>query len=153
MYLTSAAFGRAAGPDRLPSGTLNGGLVMRKTLIALTGAVLLASASAALAQSHQGGYLGLNPGSQQATAPSVPPPPVVGSHQGGYLGINPGAHQEPAAPPHGDMMASPTAWCDQGSPHPSYCYGRAANEDKICQSAGREHYASCRFALDQMYSR
>jgi len=98
---------------------------MRKNLIALAGAVLLASASAALAQSHQGGYLGLDPG----------------------------AHLTPAAPPHGDMMASPTAWCDQGSPHPSYCYGRAANEDKICRTAGREHYASCRFALDQMYSR
>ncbi len=127
---------------------------MPKHLIALAGVVLLASASAALAQSHQGGYLGINPGSQQqAVAPSAPPAPVVTSHQGGYLGINPGAHLTPAAPARGDMMASPTAWCDQGSPHPSYCYGRAANEHKICLDAGPEHYASCRFALDQMYSR
>ena len=69
---------------------------MRKSLLALSGAILLASAGAAFAQSHQGGYLGLNPGAHlTAAGPAVP---EQGSGQGGYLGLNPGKDLKAAGP-------------------------------------------------------
>jgi hypothetical protein len=63
---------------------------MRKQLIALTGVVLLASAGAAFAQSQQGGYLGLNPGTNVTVSHGIGT--NSGSGQGGYLGLNPGAN-------------------------------------------------------------
>ena len=56
---------------------------------AVAGALLFGAAGAALAQSHQGGYLGLNPGAGLTAAGPVVP--EHGSGQGGYLGLNPGA--------------------------------------------------------------
>jgi hypothetical protein len=69
---------------------------------AVASAVLLGAAGAAFAQSHQGGYLGLNPGAGVTTAGPVAP--AHGSGQGGYLGLNPGAGLTaagPATPEHG----------------------------------------------------
>jgi hypothetical protein len=69
---------------------------------AVAGAVLLGATGAAFAQSHQGGYLGLNPGAGLTAAGPVVP--THGSGQGGYLGINPGAGLTaagPAVPEHG----------------------------------------------------
>lgn len=57
---------------------------------ALAGALLIGAGGAAFAQSHQGGYLGLNPGAGVTTA--APVAPAQGSGQGGYLGLNPGAN-------------------------------------------------------------
>jgi hypothetical protein len=69
---------------------------------AIAGAILLGATGVAFAQSHQGGYLGINPGAGVATVGPVAP--VHGSGQGGYLGLNPGAHATaagPAQPEHG----------------------------------------------------
>jgi hypothetical protein len=72
---------------------------MNKRMFVIVTTVLLAGAGAAMAQSHQGGYLGVNPGGHLAT-PSQPPPPEFGSGQGGYLGRNPGEHlAAPIQPP------------------------------------------------------
>ena len=63
---------------------------------AVASTVLLGAAGAAFAQSHQGGYLGLNPGAHlTAAGPAVP---EQGSGQGGYLGLNPGADLTVAGP-------------------------------------------------------
>jgi hypothetical protein len=64
--------------------------------------VLFGAAGAAFAQSHEGGYLGINPGAGVSAAGPVVVP--HGSGQGGYLGLNPGAHLRaagPAQPEHG----------------------------------------------------
>jgi hypothetical protein len=58
-------------------------------LSGLTAGVLLASGGA-FAQSHQGGYLGVNPGAQVIPHATVAAP-TQGSGQGGYLGLNAGA--------------------------------------------------------------
>jgi hypothetical protein len=72
---------------------------MRKRIFVIAAAALLAGASAAMAQSGQGGYLGLNPGGH-LTTPTHARPPEHGSGQGGYLGRNPGAHlATPTQPP------------------------------------------------------
>src|SRR5262245_22482826 len=98
---------------------------MTRRTLALTIALLAASATAALAQSHQGGYLGLDPGGQTATrAAPAAPPPAHGSGQGGYLGLNNGAHLAPATP---EPTTGPLAWCVH-SPDPSHCRGRAVVE-------------------------
>jgi len=77
-----------------------------RTLMVMTSVGLLLTAGAALAQSGQGGYLGLNPGKnlESVSQDPVKPPPVDGSGQGGYLGENPGknlesAAQDPVKPP------------------------------------------------------
>ena len=57
---------------------------------AVASAVLLGAAGAAFAQSHQGGYLGLNPGAGLTAA--GPATPEHGSGEGGYLGLIPGAN-------------------------------------------------------------
>lgn len=62
---------------------------MRLAIVSLVLVPLLGSATA-LAQSHQGGPQGLNPGAGSPVA-STQTPPVHGSGQGGALGINPGA--------------------------------------------------------------
>jgi hypothetical protein len=49
----------------------------------------LFASGGAFAQSHQGGYLGINPGAHLASASAATP--THGSGQGGYLGIDPGA--------------------------------------------------------------
>lgn len=77
---------------------------LRQTIAAgaVAGAVLLGATGAAFAQSHQGGYLGLNPGAGLTAAGPVAP--AHGSGQGGYLGIDPGAGLTaagPAMPEHG----------------------------------------------------
>lgn len=64
---------------------------MRNRIFVLAAVALIAGAGAAMAQSHQGGYLGLNPGGHLAT-PTQARPPAFGSGQGGYLGKDPGAH-------------------------------------------------------------
>ena len=122
---------------------------MRKMLLAATAALALGIGygGAALAQSHQGGYLGENPGTQLAAGIAAP---TRGSGQGGYLGVNPGANLRPATAPAGDMRSSPTAWC-VSSPEPSRCRARAAAEFQICITKDPSVYASCRFALDQMH--
>jgi hypothetical protein len=119
---------------------------MRKILLAVAIAASLIGGSPAFAQSQQGGYLGQNPGGQQA---SVPPPSVHGSGQGGYLGLNHGANLAPARVVEGDM-SSPMGWC-QKSPEPSRCRGRAVDDHKICAGKEGDSYLSCRFALDRMY--
>ena len=58
--------------------------------------VLLASGGA-FAQSHQGGYLGSNPGAH--VAPRIAAPAAKGSGQGGYLGLSPGGHQAASTEP------------------------------------------------------
>src|SRR3954452_13502853 len=80
-------------------------MILRR--VALVGAVLLATATAALAQSHQGGYLGRKTGSDVATR-SGRAPAAHGAGQGGYLGLDPGAHLSPALP---EPTTGPMAWC------------------------------------------
>jgi hypothetical protein len=58
--------------------------------LALAGALMLTTAGAAFAQSHQGGYLGLNPGANVQVSHGLGI--THGSGQGGYLGENPGAN-------------------------------------------------------------
>jgi hypothetical protein len=65
--------------------------VMRMRTLAVTAALLLSAAGTAMAQSGQGGYLGLNPGAHVYSS-HVPPPAEFGSGQGGYLGKNAGAN-------------------------------------------------------------
>jgi hypothetical protein len=119
---------------------------MRKILFAVVAMAGLAISGGAFAQSGQGGYLGVNPGSQVATAPSAVPQP--GSHQGGYLGLNPGARLVPQAAPAGDMTATPTAWCQANSMVPGRCVSRAAADHQYCMQQGADHYAACRRAMD-----
>jgi hypothetical protein len=123
---------------------------MRKLILAMAALAALALAPAAFAQSHQGGYLGLNPGGQvasQATGPAQP-----GSQQGGYLGQNPGAAQTPARTAGAASTESATGWCT-ASPEPSRCRARSAVEHDMCSKPDMtaERYAHCRFALDQMH--
>ena len=65
----------------------------------LAGGLLLATTVGAFAQSHQGGYLGVNPGAGVPASHGVAV--EHGSGQGGYLGIDPGDHVGPSiqAPP------------------------------------------------------
>lgn len=79
-------------------------MMLHRTIVAgaVATTVLLGAAGAAFAQSHQGGYLGINPGA--GLAASGPAEPEHGSGQGGYLGLNPGAGLTaagPALPQHG----------------------------------------------------
>jgi hypothetical protein len=86
-----------------PSNVLTPGeRSMNTRSFALAGALLLATATGALAQSHQGGYLGLNPGANVQVSHGLGI--TQGSGQGGYLGENPGANltsSGAAAPVHG----------------------------------------------------
>ena len=50
---------------------------MRKSLFAISAALLLASAGAAFAQSRQGGYLGLNPGAHVSSPNQVSASPTA----------------------------------------------------------------------------
>jgi hypothetical protein len=121
---------------------------MQKMFLAAIVAASLVSTSGAFAQSHQGGYLGLNPGA--TTAPSiVPPPPQLGSMQGGYLGKNPGANLQPLKP-RGTVDASspPNAFCDAASIEPDRCRTRAEADHTICLKQDPDHYMSCRRILD-----
>jgi hypothetical protein len=98
-------------------------------------ALLVAWAATAQAQSGQGGYLGVNPGTtQQSVIPSAPrtppPPPSVAFSRA-------------------NEMASPMAWCSQ-SPDPSHCRGRAPVEDTICRD--KADYGACRRAIDPMHN-
>jgi hypothetical protein len=119
-------------------------------MFAMVAALSLATSTAAFAQSHQGGYLGLNPAGQQ-TAAAVEQP-RESSHQGGYLGVNPGARRtpaKPAAPTLADELADPLAWCTT-SKDPGHCRPNAAGDHKICV-ADPQHYDSCRYAMSQMF--
>jgi hypothetical protein len=69
---------------------------------------------------------------------------------GGALGRNVGADLKPMAPMTMDMRAGPMNWCRE-SPEPSRCEERAAMEHQMCMGVEPAHYASCRFALDQMH--
>jgi len=126
---------------------------MRKVLtIAMMGAMALACVGAAgpsLAQSHQGGYLGLDPGARLAP-PTVAPPPQLGSMQGGYLGRNPGQAATPMRPATAsDYLTSPAAWC-QNSVEPSRCRSRADDDHAWCIAHNPTHYADCRRTMDYM---
>ncbi len=76
-----------------------------RTTILMTPVFLLMASGAAFAQSHQGGYIGKNPGATQETASQERVAPTAqGSGQGGYLGSNVGAgqltaSQQPSPPP------------------------------------------------------
>ena len=120
---------------------------MRKLLLAATAALTigLGCTAEALAQSHQGGYLGEKPGTSQLAAGIAAP--TGGSGQGGYLGLNPGANLKPAS---SAATNSSEAWC-RYSPEPSRCRARAAMEHQMCVGKDASAYASCRFALDQMH--
>lgn len=124
-------------------------MAMRTLILAALAAAALAYGGTAFAQSHQGGPLGLNPGGNLA-ATSVPPPPDIGSRQGGALGRNVGADLKPARAPEGDMRESATAWCMSAS-EPYRCRSHDQAEHAYCVSKDPQHYASCRFALDQMW--
>lgn len=65
---------------------------MRMRILAVTAAMLVSVAGSAMAQSGQGGYLGLNPGAHVLPSDGVKPPAEFGSGQGGYLGEDAGAH-------------------------------------------------------------
>jgi len=122
-------------------------MLMRKILFAAVAVASLAFSAGAFAQSGQGGYLGINPGSQVAAAPSAQPHP--GSQQGGYLGINPGAGLNAAKPADtAEMMANPAAWCRTGSVEPGRCASRATSDHQYCMQKGADHYASCRRTMD-----
>jgi hypothetical protein len=115
-------------------------------ILAAVAVATLAFSGGAFAQSHQGGYLGLNPGGNLVAA--APAPADVGSHQGGYLGENAGAKLAPATGTAGDMKASPTAWCKSASVEPGRCMGRAAADHDYCMQKGADNYAACRRAMD-----
>jgi hypothetical protein len=121
---------------------------MTPRTLALVAVLFLATAPSAFAQSHQGGYLGLNPAHDLAarTVPTDPAPPAAPSGQGGYLGLNAGAHLGPVTP---QPTTGPLAWC-VNSPDPSHCRGRAFVEDQICHDAA--HYDACRRAIDPMHN-
>jgi hypothetical protein len=121
---------------------------MRKIFLAAVVAMTLAGGGTAFAQSQQGGYLGQNPGGQQIA--TTTPSGVPGSHQGGYLGLNAGGQQAPARTADADIRGTPENWCTS-SPEPSRCRARAAAEHGLCMTKEPQHYASCRFALDQMH--
>jgi hypothetical protein len=102
----------------------------------------------AIAQSGQGGYLGLNPGGHLGTPGT---PPQMGSLQGGYLGKNPGGAlnaKTPASAP--GPTSAPTAWCDGFSMVPGRCRNRAAADHEWCATRQPERYADCRRTLDYM---
>jgi hypothetical protein len=121
---------------------------MRKTILAALAAAVLAYGGSAFAQSHQGGYLGQNPGAHQTASTAAPAPPDVGSHQGGYLGLNHGAKLAPAPTAADDMRSSPGAWCRVASVEPGRCAGRAQFDHAYCMQKDADHYASCRRAMD-----
>ncbi len=97
---------------------------MRKLLFAAVAVIGLAASTTAFAQSHQGGYLGLNAGAKLTPA-------------------------RPAAPSLADELADPLAWCSTAR-DPDHCRPNAAGDHKICV-ADPQHYDSCRYAMSQMF--
>jgi hypothetical protein len=121
---------------------------MKKFLTIAAALALLGAASAAHAQSGQGGYLGLNPGGQLAPAPA--PAPQLGSLQGGYLGKNPGQSATPLKPTSAaDYLTSAAAWCEN-SVEPSRCRSRATDDHAWCLQHNPARYADCRRTMDYM---
>src|SRR5262249_33418659 len=116
--------------------------------LALAAMLLLGAVPAAVAQSHQGGYLGLNPAHDLAarTTPTEPAPPIHSSGQGGYLGLNVGANLLPQPPQETTGMMG---WCVH-SPDPSHCRGRAVVEHQICKD--KPDYDACRALIDPMHN-
>jgi hypothetical protein len=121
--------------------------VRRTAFLALLGTATLAGGPA-FAQSQQGGYLGLNPGTHQ-TASTVAPA-RVGSGQGGYLGLNAGADLKPAPAETADMKTSPMAWCRMASIEPGRCMSRATYDHAYCIEHDPDHYATCRRLMDSI---
>lgn len=125
---------------------------MRKLFLAAIAAATLAASGGAFAQSHQGGYLGLNPGGHQLATTS--PSGVAGSHQGGYLGLNHGADLKPLAATDeqaAEARMAPRAWC-KSSTEPSRCWATAERDHGSCLATSPDNYAACRFALDKMHN-
>jgi hypothetical protein len=121
---------------------------MRRVLLITTCVALVGFAGAAMAQSGQGGYLGLNPGGHLGTPGT---PPQMGSLQGGYLGKNPGGALQqttPATAP--GPTSAPTAWCDGFSMVPGRCRNRAAADHDWCATRQPTRYADCRRTMDFM---
>ena len=122
---------------------------MRRALLITTCVAVLGFAGAAMAQSGQGGYLGLDPGGHLGTPGT--PPPQMGSLQGGYLGKNPGGALQQTTPA---MVlgptSAPTAWCDAKSLVPGRCRNRAVADHQWCAARAPERYADCRRTLDLM---
>src|SRR5258708_29804258 len=118
---------------------------MRRFLTIAAALALLGAAGTASAQSHQGGYLGLNPGkdigaSQLAGVPALGAP-QPGSGQGGYLGKNAGGSQTPLKPATpAEYLTSPVAWCSN-SIEPSRCRPRAAEDHAWCLQHRPDNYA------------
>jgi hypothetical protein len=118
---------------------------MRKVFLAALTVAALAFSGGAFAQSHQGGYLGLNPAGNQVAA--APAPSDVGSHQGGYLGENAGSKLAPARAADADMKASPMAWCANAM-DPGRCRSRAEPDHAYCLQHNPDNYANCRRTMD-----
>jgi hypothetical protein len=122
---------------------------MRKLLLLTVCLAPLIGGDPAVAQSGQGGYLGLNAGAHAGTAGPVAP--QLGSLQGGYLGRNAGATlKPPTAASAADYLTEPAAWC-ANSPVPGRCRNRAAADHAWCiANASPERYATCRRTMDFM---
>lgn len=119
---------------------------MRKTMLAMAAAVaILVPAAGAIAQSGQGGYLGLNPGRDQAASAAAPTHP--GSGQGGYLGLNNGANLLPPRSADASTAPSPTGWCSN-SIVPGRCARMSQGDHDWCQEHDADHYERCRRVLD-----
>ncbi len=118
---------------------------MRKLLQAIVIVTSMASIGPAFADSHQGGYLGLNPG---ANAIASSAGPQAGSLQGGYLGKSAGAELQPLV--HAglvDAHSAPGAWCDDAIDR-SRCLRRADLDHQYCMGHDADHYARCRRLMD-----
>jgi hypothetical protein len=127
-------------------------------VLAAVAATTLALGGGAVAQSQQGGYLGINPGGHQmssvAPVEKVGPSGIPGSGQGGYLGLNPGAHLKslpPAEEAAAEARMAPRAWC-KSSIEASKCWANAQRDHDSCMASSPDHYEACRFALDKMHN-
>jgi len=132
---------------------------MRNIFVAAIAAATLAwGAGGAVAQSQQGGYLGINPGAHQTSSAGpvekLGPSRIPGSGQGGYLGLNPGAHLTPlprAEEEAAEARMAPRAWC-KSSVELSKCWANAQRDHDSCMNTSPDHYEACRFALDKMHN-
>ncbi len=99
---------------------------MRKTMLAMAAAAaILIPAAGAIAQSGQGGYLGLNPGSNQTGSAAAPRPADLGSQS----------------------RSSPPTWC-VNSLVPGQCAKNAEGDHDWCAQHDADHYDRCRRLLD-----
>jgi len=124
-------------------------IVLRTAFLAALGAATLAGSGTGFAQSHQGGYLGVDPGAHQTASVAAPARP--GSGQGGYLGLDAGADLKPAPVMEGDERSSPMMWCQKTPGDRDICMKNAEADHKQCMAEDPSHYDACRFAFDRMH--